>query len=160
MAMRGLWFLVRDAQFRRNNRPNVVIFMLILAIHLSLVFHDLTEVRTNRSLPFVLCYRCFLGPVLSRKFRTAKRDIGKSANQWETGGIAVVLSSVTRRRRTFPLEWFILEPRYNVSFSQKFAFLLTFYLRVLTRTVCEIYRERERERDSNEISRDKTWRFH
>lgn len=149
MAMRGLWFLVRDAQFRRNNRPNVVIFMLILAIHLSLVFHDLTEVRTNRSLPFVLCYCAFWGQCYLASFELQNEILANqqtSERPFSLGGIAVVLSSVTRRRRTFPLEWFILEPRYNVSFSQKFAFLLTFYLRVLTRTACEIYRERERER--------------
>lgn len=167
MAMRALWFLVRanlDA-LRGDNfveTIGLVIFVLILAIHLSLVFHR-SHKGENESIVAIHChwsrdlYRYL--SVISKVFEVQSEILANqqtSERPFSRWNCCRFVIDVTRRR-TFRLEWFILEPRYNVSFSQKFVFLLTFYLRVLTRTVCEIYRDRER--NSNEISRDKTWRF-
>lgn len=121
----------------------------------------LTEVRANRSWRFVaICtHQCFLGNrVLSRKFRSAERDIGESVREtvftgWNCCRFVIGYSTTNFSTRVIYLgatlqRIILLEVCLSLNFLLK-----SFNSNRLWNL------SRERQRDSNEISRDKTWRF-
>lgn len=121
----------------------------------------LTEVRANRSWRFVaICtHQCFLGNrVLSRKFRSTERDIGESVREtvftgWNCCRFVIGYSTTNFSTRVIYLgatlqRIILLEVCLSLNFLLK-----SFNSNRLWNL------SRERQRDSNEISRDKTWRF-